>query len=533
MTTSQESPALGDGVTPDDGGPRGPRVVILVDNDVRRDSRVQKQAVSMADKGWDVQVLGLAPRGEPQDAWMLGGARVLLLEVPTHRRRHEARDPRWRNPLAFGSARELQQYELGVERRRLDAEARTGSARLREPDLGSAARRLARLGVQPRRVRNGLLSRWVALRVAATTSVRQKRRAMASPVDRLTTWLWTRLLGQRSWRRLDPHLWDWEAAYGPVVDALDPDLIHANDFRMLGVGARAKLRAALRDRPVALVWDAHEYLPGARPWSNHPRWHPAQMAHEREYSAYADEVVTVSEELGQLLQQRHRLPRPPTVVLNCPLLPQPSRDGDPVPDMRALVGADDATSLLVYAGSPSRQRGLRTVVEALPELPGVRFAIVTAVPESEPVLEVVQRAEELGVADRLHLLPYVSPDDVVTYLSAADVGLIPIEHFPNHEIALITKFFEYSHARLPIVVSDVRAMSRQVRETGQGEVFRAGDVPDLVRALRAVLADPARYRAAYDGPAPLAEWTWEGQSVILDEAYHRALGRARQPAPRP
>ncbi|WP_134741163.1 glycosyltransferase family 4 protein [Nocardioides sp. 503] len=533
MTTPQGSTHGGDASTPERGGPDRKRVVILVDNDVRRDSRVQKQAVSMAEKGWDVHVLGLAPRGGHGETWQLGGARVLLLEVLTHRRRHEARDPRWRNPLAFGSARELEQYELGVERRRLDAETRSGSARLRAPEGASLSSRLARTVALPVRVRNGLLSRWVALRVAATTSVRQKRRAMAAPLDRTTTWLWTRLLGQRSWRRLDPHLWDWEAAYGPVVDELAPDLIHANDFRMLGIGARAKLRAALQDRAVALVWDAHEYLPGARPWSNHPRWHPAQMAHEREFSAYADEVVTVSEELGQLLQERHRLPRPPTVVLNCPLLPLASRTGEPVPDMRALVGAGPDTALLVYAGSPSRQRGLRTVVEALPHLPGAAFAIVTAIPESEPVLEVLRRAEELGVADRVHLLPYVSPDDVVAYLSVADVGLIPIEHFPNHEIALITKFFEYSHARLPIVVSDVRAMSRQVRETGQGEVFRAGDAADLTRAVRAVLADPARYRAAYDGAAPLAEWTWEGQSVVLDEVYHRALERVRQHATRP
>jgi len=128
------------------------------------------------------------------------------------------------------------------------------------------------------------------------------------------------------------------------------------------------------------------------------------------------------------------------------------------------------------------------------------------------------------VAERLHILPYVPADQVVSFLSGADAGVIPIRHFPNHEIALITKFFEYSHARLPIVVSDVKTMAATVRETGQGEVFRAEDPADFARAAALVLADPGRYRAAYDGPdSPLPSWTWEAQAATLDALYQRLL----------
>ena len=124
---------------------------------------------------------------------------------------------------------------------------------------------------------------------------------------------------------------------------------------------------------------------------------------------------------------------------------------------------------------------------------------------------------------------------VVAFLSGADVGVIPIHHWPNHEIALITKFFEYSHARLPMVVSDVRTMAETVRATGQGEVFAAEDLADYVRAVRAVLADPARYRAAYDKPGLLDSWTWEAQAAVLDGVYRALLrrpgvaGRVRRP----
>ncbi|RQW94771.1 glycosyltransferase, partial [Micromonospora globispora] len=175
------------------------------------------------------------------------------------------------------------------------------------------------------------------------------------------------------------------------------------------------------------------------------------------------------------------------------------------------------------------QRGLDTLVDALPRLPGVHVALVVN-PALRYVEQLAARAARLGVADRLHVLPYVPHWQVVPFLAGADVGVIPIHRWPNHEIALITKFFEYSHARLPLVVSDVRTMAATVRETGQGEVFRAGDVDDFVRAVTTVLGDPARYLAAYDRPGLLPGWTWRAQAEVLDGVYRRLLPGTGQPA---
>jgi glycogen(starch) synthase len=99
----------------------------------------------------------------------------------------------------------------------------------------------------------------------------------------------------------------------------------------------------------------------------------------------------------------------------------------------------------------------------------------------------------------------------------------PLRHLPNHEIALSNKFFEYSQARLPLIVSDVKAMADMVLSTGQGEVFRADDVADFCRAVRAVLAEPERYRAAYERPGLLQKWTWREQAAVLDRIYTRLL----------
>jgi glycosyltransferase involved in cell wall biosynthesis len=501
---------------------RREHVVMLVDNGVVGDSRVQKVARSAADAGWDVTLVGLSPdTGEHH--WEIGDARVRLIPVPRNLspRAYQFRRPWLRSPLAYkpGGVADLRKQQIRAWR----ADLAMRRLELAEIPGGAAAPRRALWRGELFAAQ--VLGRWVRLRDRQLRQARERRRRFDGRRDMIAMRFWLTVLKDRAWRQLEPPLWDWELAYAPVVDELKPDLIHAHDFRMVGVGARAAIRARAQGRRVKLVWDAHEFLPGLKPRRNDARWMPAHVAYEREHSRYADAVITVSDELAELLQSQHQLPDRPAIVLNAPqqadAMPPP---GAPKPqDLRQLCGVGADTKLVVYSGAAAPQRGLDIMVEALPEVADVHVAFVVNAPDGPYLRSLIARAQQLGVADRVHVLPYVPHWQVVPFLAAADVGVIPIHHWPNHEIALITKFFEYSHARLPLVVSDVRTMAATVRSTGQGEVFRAEDVADFVRVLSTVLADPEKYRAAYDKPDLLKNWTWEAQAEILVHVYRSLL----------
>jgi glycosyltransferase involved in cell wall biosynthesis len=183
--------------------------------------------------------------------------------------------------------------------------------------------------------------------------------------------------------------------------------------------------------------------------------------------------------------------------------------------------------LLVYIGSPAPQRGIMTIVESLAQLPGVHAAAVLPAGAKQAAL-LLERADELGVRDRFHLLPYVEPDSVVDFIRSADIGVIPIHHQVNHEISLITKYFDYVHAGLPIIVSDVETMGRTTRELGNGEVFTAGSTDDFATAVRAVLADRDTYAKVYT-PALVREWSWEVQAERLVALYDSLVPRPARP----
>jgi glycosyltransferase involved in cell wall biosynthesis len=119
----------------------------------------------------------------------------------------------------------------------------------------------------------------------------------------------------------------------------------------------------------------------------------------------------------------------------------------------------------------------------------------------------------------------VPSDDVVSFLESADVGIQPmLGGIVNHELALPNKLFEYLHAGLPTVVTDLRELGRFVREHGLGETFRSGDPADLAASVEKVLANPEPYRRAAAEPALRAQYSWERQAEALVTAYEELLG---------
>ena len=301
----------------------------------------------------------------------------------------------------------------------------------------------------------------------------------------------------------------------PIAIELEPSIIHAHDYTALPIaGALVDvLRAA--GKSAHLVYDAHEYVPGVAHLTT-----PMAALYtkiERKYSKKASAILSVSEPMNELLMGQLQIKQRPIIVANDPLVEGQQQS---VRNLREDVGVDSEVPLLVYSGAVAPQRGIQTAVAALAQLAGVHLVLI-ANPHSKSVLDLLASAKD--VQDRFHVVPYVPNSELVSYLSAADIGLIPILHRLNHEISLITKFGEYMQARLPILVSDVKTMATEVRTLGNGEVFVAEDVDDFVRAAKLVLANPAHYRAAYT-PEVLAERSWERQAEILLDTYNQVAG---------
>lgn len=314
-----------------------------------------------------------------------------------------------------------------------------------------------------------------------------------------------------------PSLQDGENTFGKIIDELKPNIIHANDCDTLGLALHARKRARSRGHKIAVLYDAHEYVQGVH--RKHPTWQTAMSLLERTSINRVDSVITVSETIAGMLTEDYQLAVRPTVVLNAPRRLQPPID-EVRKTIRTKIGLAPDVPLHVYVGAAAPQRGLDAMVQALLYAPGHHIGLVVN-PQSAYVKGLLENASMLGIADRVHVHPYVPEWYVSTFVSDATSGVIPILHHPNHEISLVTKYFEYLHARIPIIVSDVKTMAAEIRQHGNGLVFTAGNADELALRFAEIAADRARFTAAIT-ESMLDEYSWERQGVKLI-ATHDAL----------
>mgnify|MGYP003333216932 FL=1 len=314
-----------------------------------------------------------------------------------------------------------------------------------------------------------------------------------------------------------PLLKDGEATFADAIDAEVPDLIHANDCDTLGLAMRAQERAAKNGKSVGILYDAHEYVKGVH--RKHPVWRHSMAILERQGIKKAGIVMTVSDTIAGMLQEDYKLEDRPVVVLNAPRLQQPQVDPE-LKTIRTKLALSPEVPLHVYVGAAAPQRGLDAMIESLRFAPDHHIALVVN-PSSPYVIGLREKAIELGVDARLHIHQYVPEWYVSTFISDATSGVIPILHYPNHEISLVTKFFEFLHAKLPIIVSDVKTMSAEIEHRKNGLIFKAGDGAELAERFKEITINRAKYVAAIT-PELLTEYSWERQGDKL-VAAHDAL----------
>jgi glycosyltransferase involved in cell wall biosynthesis len=499
-------------------------VVMLVANDVATDTRVKKEALALAQSGLRVTVLGSASEGRSERSW-LGPVEIVRVPVEFVIRDEAARDKRRQVSRLLLDPGTAARVRVRIKARERAVRARSGLAVQRRSD-GHLGTLLFKAGVAERQLeRQALRGGRFAARVQAGLARRAEKRRVARVKEKsATSKVAPGNTGAVRWRVEHPGILDYEVAFGPVIDALRPDVLHAHDMHVVGIAAHARARARAAGREVLWVYDAHEYVPGLSQYGGRTaRVIEGWADLEGEFIRDADRVITVSAAIADALHQRYQLASHPAVVLNIPTVDPPRAER--VRTLREVCGLAPDVPLLSYSGGMTRARGVHTAIEAMTELADAHLGLV-CVPHNDTwfVRKLRLQVEEMGLGERVHFVNPVGSGQVVDYLRGVDVGLIPLLSYPSHEMALPNKLFEYLHARVPVVSSELECLGAFLRETGVGVTFPAEDAPALAAGARTILADHERFAAAAGDPALLARYSWSSQAKQLRAVYDELLG---------
>jgi glycogen(starch) synthase len=290
-----------------------------------------------------------------------------------------------------------------------------------------------------------------------------------------------------------------------------PEVIHAHDWMV--AHAAVALRAACGAPLVATIHATEAGRSGG--WVSTPlstRIHGV----EGWLATTADAVITCSEAMAD--EVRHLFGRDDAYVVVNGIEPARWRAA-PAWAERIRREHPDAAPLIAYTGRVEFEKGVQTVLAALPALlarhPHLRL-IVAGRGSYLPALQA--QAGALGLDGCVRFLGWVSEEDLRGIVAASDLVIAPSLYEPFGLVAL-----EAAALGTPLVVAETGGLAEFARSGERATTFRPGDPASLGAAVEGVLADPgaARARSGRALEAILAEHAW-GRLAARTVAVYRA-----------
>jgi UDP-glucose:(heptosyl)LPS alpha-1,3-glucosyltransferase len=229
-------------------------------------------------------------------------------------------------------------------------------------------------------------------------------------------------------------------------------------------------------------------------------------------------TLAVSAELARQLSRYHGVPREGITVCENGVDHTRFRP-DPYhlcrEHIRVNLGVGEEDLLVLFLGGLWLEKGATYSVEALAHTgPHVHLCLAGR-DDPEPFR---QRAEALGVQDRLHFLP--ATEKPWEYYLAADTFL-----FPGHSEGFGLVALEAAACGLPVLMTRVGVAERLIQDGVSGYLIDQDPV-QIARRLDELAADPEWRRQLGEGARQSSlQFTWDRQAAEIEAALQRGQRR--------
>ena len=486
------------------------RVCAIVFNSVSRDSRVLKQAASLAEAGHDVTIIGLADANysEPKERLDNGVTISRIAVVPGGSRN-------WLLSLLPVTSRMLQ------------------SARRYMRVLGALALMIILIYLRALDDAKTHFELFLDVRIAASGGyvvlntnlfLRLARGVLAAGIRFVA--------GSRAPSRARNFASDWLGHFAPglihfevnrrrlpriraMIEAVcerQPDVVHCHDVHTLPVGAAVRKRLSCR-----LVYDAYEI------YEDLAQHNPGIARYYRSLHLgclpIMNAFITINENIAGWYQERYPNIPKPTIVMNAAVkAPSFAYDGR----LHKAAGLTDDARILLYQGGFATKRGLECLVSAAEFLPSDWTLVMMGWGRLEARLRdlaegITERTARQGRKSPVCFVPAAPQKELPLWTAGGTIGVIPYEKVGlNHWYCTPNKLWEFPNAGVPVLVSPFPEMRKLVETHGYGWLLPETQNPEALARQIAGLRDAeiASARAACARFIEVDNWEVYGQRLV-------------------
>lgn len=241
---------------------------------------------------------------------------------------------------------------------------------------------------------------------------------------------------------------------------------------------------------VPVILDLHDLMPEffAARFNISRNSFPVRLVQRQEQLScrFADHVITVSEYWRQSLVKRGVPAHKCSVVMNLA--------DDRIfrrPNGAQPQSAVDDRFCLFYHGTITKRYGMDLLVQAVnllrSEIPTIDLTILGAGEYKETLSQLVQT---LNLTDHVHVNGGVSPEQLPSLITAADLAVVPYTNDTFTDELVPTKLIEYAALGVPAIAARTTAIACYFDET-MVQFFTPGNVNELAQAILSLYQDRA------------------------------------------
>jgi glycosyltransferase involved in cell wall biosynthesis len=238
------------------------------------------------------------------------------------------------------------------------------------------------------------------------------------------------------------------------------DILFCNDLDALPANF---LAAKLKKVP--LVYDSHEYFTGVPELIHRPKVQRIWKKIERYCLPKVDYAITVNESIARLYFEEYQ--KNFEVIRNVPIITKPFL-GEKT-NLRNELGLPQNKNIVILQGAGINiDRGAEELVQSMMYLPDYLLLIVGG-GDVLPALKKI--VSENNLKENVWFIAKQPIETLRKYTAASSIGVtLDKDNNINYKFSLPNKIFDYIHAGIPVLASDLPEISKIINEYKIGKI---------------------------------------------------------------
>jgi glycosyltransferase involved in cell wall biosynthesis len=267
---------------------------------------------------------------------------------------------------------------------------------------------------------------------------------------------------------------------------------------------------ASKIQKVKLVYDSHELFTEVPELVHRPKVQKIWLKLEKWILPKLKNTYTVCQSIADYYNNKYGTNF--KVVRNVPVLVKKPKLQIPNPKLKK----DQRQKTIIYQGALNLGRGLELMIDTMQYLENCQFLVVG---DGDIVDQLKEKVTQKKLSKKMLFSGKKTPSELKKITPQADLGISIEEDLGlNYHFALPNKIFDYIHAGVPVLVSNLPEMKQVILDYQVGEIIQDRNPKILAKQIQSILDKEPNFWVENLKNARLV-LHWQNEEKVLERVF--------------